>query len=201
MTLSLTRIYRLLQTWLPLAIVFAAGAYLRLYRIGELPPGLYRDEGFYGLDALRILRGEFHLYFAANNGREGLFMYLLALGVGLFGRTPEALRIVSACVGIATVIVIYFAGRNLFSHRIGVLSAGILAITFWHVAISRVAFRAITLPLLLCVFVALAAYAFKGQISEGRRTIASFLCGITFGLTFYTYTSGQFICGWCWWSG
>ena len=163
-----TRLLRLLQTWLPLAVIFLAGAYLRLYRVGELPPGLYRDEGFYGLDALRVLNGEFSLYFAANNGREGLFIYLLALGVGLFGRTPEALRVVSACVGIATLVAIYFAGRNLFSHRVGVLSAALLAISFWHVAISRVTYRAITLPLLLCVFVALAAYAFKSQNRKVR---------------------------------
>ncbi|NOT43347.1 MAG: hypothetical protein HOP14_01945, partial [Acidobacteria bacterium] len=34
----------------------------------SLPPGLYRDEAFYGLDALNILRGRFALFFAANNG-------------------------------------------------------------------------------------------------------------------------------------
>ena len=196
----LTRPFRLLKTWLPLVVIFIAGAYLRLYHIGSAPPGLYYDEGAYGLDALRVLRGEFHLYFAANNGREGLFMYLLALGIAAFGRTPEALRIVSACVGIATLIAIYFAGRNLFSHRIGVLSAGILAITFWHVAISRVTFRAITLPLLLCTFAAFAAYAFKsdelsvrGTGGHVRRTLAYFLSGVACGLTFYTYTSGQFL--------
>jgi 4-amino-4-deoxy-L-arabinose transferase-like glycosyltransferase len=194
--LRFSTFFRLLQTWLPFVVVFAVGAYLRLYRIGEMPPGLYRDEGFYGLDALRVLRGEFALYFAANNGREGLFIYLLALGVGVFGRTPEALRIVSACVGIATVVALYFAGRNLFSHRIGVLSAGILAITLWHVAISRVAYRAITLPLLLCIFVALAAATLTTTTSQARkpaRLITAFLAGVAFGLTFYTYTSGQFL--------
>ncbi len=116
---------------LPVALIVLIGAGLRLWQIGTLPPGLYRDEAFYGLDGLRVLSGEFSLYFAANNGREGLFMYLLAPAIALIGRTPEALRITSAVVGTLTILAIYFAGRNMFSHRIGVLSAAILAINFW----------------------------------------------------------------------
>ena len=72
--LSFNRLFRFLQTWLPLAVILIAGATLRLHHIGSAPPGLYYDEGAYGLDALRVLgdasHGEFHLYFAANNGRE-----------------------------------------------------------------------------------------------------------------------------------
>ena len=174
-----------------LVVILAGGAYLRFHQVGMLPPGLYRDEAFYGLDALNILRGKFALFFAANNGREGLFIYLLSLGIALLGRTPEALRIVSASVGVATIAAMYAAGRQLFSPRIGLLSAGILAVTFWHVAISRVAFRAITLPLLLCIAVALWAASANGSSRHGK--LLRILAGAAFGLTFYTYTSGQFI--------
>src|SRR5450759_2576515 len=106
------------RDWLPLFIILIVGAALRFYRIGELPPGLYRDEAFYGLDALGVLRGHPAIFFAANNGREGLFMYLLALGIAFLGRTPLALRIVSASIGTLTLVAIYAAGRNLFSHRV-----------------------------------------------------------------------------------
>jgi hypothetical protein len=78
----------------------------------------------------------------------------------------------------------------MFSHRIGVLSAAILAINFWHLAISRVAFRAITLPLLLCVLMALIFAALRTNQLRPRLIYAA-LAGITFGLTFYTYTSAQ----------
>jgi 4-amino-4-deoxy-L-arabinose transferase-like glycosyltransferase len=177
-------------TALPVVLIVLIGAGLRLWQIGALPPGLYRDEAFYGLDALHVLQGKFALYFAANNGREGLFMYLLAPAIALFGRTPEALRITSAVVGSLTVIAIYFAGRNMFSHRIGVLSAAILAINFWHLAISRVAFRAITLPLALCVLMALLFAALRTNALKPRLIYAA-LAGVAFGITFYTYTSAQ----------
>ncbi len=180
-----------LSRWLPLVLIVLIGAALRFYRIGELPPGLYRDEAFYGLDALRVLNGDFSLYFAANNGREGLFMYLLAASIGVLGRTPLALRIVPAIVGTITVVAIYFAARNMFSHRVGVLSAGILAITFWHVAISRVAYRAILLPLALCVLMACVFAALRTN-NLRKRLFFSTCAGVAFGLCFYTYTSGQF---------
>ena len=178
-------------TILPLVLIVLIGAGLRLWQIGTLPPGLYRDEAFYGLDGLRVLQGEFSIYFAANNGREGLFMYLLAPAIALLGRTPEALRITSAIVGSLTIVAIYFTGRNMFSHRIGVLSAAILAINFWHLTISRVAFRAITLPLALCVLMALIFAALRTNQLRARL-IYSALAGAAFGITFYTYTSAQF---------
>ena len=56
--------------------------------------GLYFDEAFDGWDARRIAFEGYHpVYFAANNGHEPLYIYLLALSVRLFG--PTAMRCVS----------------------------------------------------------------------------------------------------------
>ncbi|MCX6017954.1 MAG: hypothetical protein NTZ50_05515, partial [Chloroflexi bacterium] len=70
-------------------------------------------------------------------------------------------------------------------------AAAIIATTFWHVALSRVAFRAITLPLVLSITAALLFAALRAR--GRRRTALAFACGLTFGATFYTYASGQFI--------
>lgn len=176
-----------------LALIALVGAALRLYRIGELPPGLYRDEAFYGLDALGVLAGEWSLYFVANNGREGLFIYLLAPSVAALGRTPEALRLVSALVGTLTVLALYAAGRAMFSPQVGLIAAAVLATTFWHLALSRVAFRAITLPLVVCLAVAL---WFSAKRAAGLRQSALFAAaGVAFGLAFYTYTAAPLVAG------
>lgn len=176
-----------------LAFVVLLGAGLRLYRIGELPPGLYRDEAFYGLDALRVLEGDWSLYFVANNGREGLFMYPLALSIAIFGRTPEALRLTSAAIGTLTILALYAAGRAIFSPRVGLLGAAILATTFWHLALSRLAFRAILLPLMACTVVAL--WFFARRSSASARGLLFSAAGFAFGLTFYTYTAAPLIVG------
>jgi len=65
--------------------VTALAAALRFFALGEIPPGLYHDEAFNGLDALRVLAGHWPVYFAANRGREPLFIYLIAATVGLLG--------------------------------------------------------------------------------------------------------------------
>ncbi|MFN3706528.1 MAG: ArnT family glycosyltransferase [Thermoflexales bacterium] len=173
--------------WPLLALVLLIGAALRFYAIGELPPGLYRDEAFYGLDALNVLRGELAVYFVANNGREGMFIYLLAASVGVLGNIPLALRFVSAFVGVITLAAIYSMGRAMFSPRVGLLAAAILASTFWHVALSRVAFRAILLPLWLALA---AALLFATLRSPGRVAFA-LGAGTAIGLTAHTYASAQ----------
>jgi len=183
---------RQLPDLLLLCAILIIGGALRFYRIGDLPPGLYRDEAYYGLDALRVLGGEWALYFAANNGREGLFMYPLAAGIALLGRTPEALRATSAAIGVLTIAAIYLAGRQMFSPRVGLLGAAILAVNFWHLALSRVAFRAITLPAVLCLAVALAFGALRAASPDRCASLAG-LAGAAFGLTLYTYTSAQLV--------
>ena len=58
-----------------------------------LPPGLYYDEAFDGLDAHRIaMGGYFPVYLPGNNGREPLYMYLAALFIKLLGPTAYTLR-------------------------------------------------------------------------------------------------------------
>jgi 4-amino-4-deoxy-L-arabinose transferase-like glycosyltransferase len=181
-----------LKTALPLLLIVLAGAGLRLYQIGVAPAGFYRDEAYYALDAVGVLRGEMAVWFPANNGREGLFIYLLAASVGLFGQTVFAVRVVAALVGIATLVAIYAAGRAMFSQRIGVLAAGVMAVTFWHVALSRVAYRAITLPLLLCITMALLFAALRQDALKPRLRMSA-LSGVAAGLALYTYTSAQFV--------
>ena len=41
-----------------LLLIIALAAFLRFWRLDQLPPGLYHDEAYYGLDALSLLRGE-----------------------------------------------------------------------------------------------------------------------------------------------
>ena len=101
-----------------LAIVLLA-AFLRLYRIGSLPPGDGYDPAWYGVDALQILRGHLPVYLPTNIGREAMFSYLVALSVAVFGIGPSAIHIASAVVGVATVPATYLAADALFAREKG----------------------------------------------------------------------------------
>jgi 4-amino-4-deoxy-L-arabinose transferase-like glycosyltransferase len=170
------------KEWAPVIGTIALAAALRLFALGEIPPGLYHDEAFNGLDALKVLTGQWPIYFAANHGREPLFIYLIAATVGLLGRTPGALRLTAAICGTLTIPITYLMVRAWFNRRVGLLSAAILAITLWHVHLSRVGFRAITLPLMTALALWLGARAYRS-----RRRRDWLLAGLVYGLCFYAY--------------
>jgi 4-amino-4-deoxy-L-arabinose transferase-like glycosyltransferase len=167
--------------------VLLVAAALRLVGIGDVPPGLYHDEAYNGLDARQVLKGDLALYFSANNGREPLFIYLVAMTVGLLGRSPVAVRLAAFAPGLLTVVVTYALARALFSRQVGLLSAAVLSVTLWHVHLSRVGFRAVLLPL----FIALALWQGTLGWRTGRRRywIAA---GLFYGLSFYTYIPARF---------
>ncbi|MBN1815082.1 MAG: glycosyltransferase family 39 protein [Anaerolineae bacterium] len=160
---------------------------MRVSALGDIPPGLYHDEAFNGLDALEVLEGRWPIYFAANNGREPLFIYLIAATVGLLGRTPGAIRLAAAISGTFTIPTTYLMARAWFNRRASLLSATILAITLWHVHLSRIGFRAVTLPLTTSLALWLGARAYRS-----RRWHDWLLAGLFYGLCFYAYLPARF---------
>ena len=175
------------REWALVAVVTALAMALRFFALGEIPPGLYRDEAFNGLDGLDVLAGQWPIYFAANRGREPLFIYLIAAAVGLLGRTPGALRLAAALCGTLTIPVTYLMARAWFNRRVALLSAAVLTVTLWHVHLSRVGFRAVTLPLTTALALWLGARAYR---SHRRRDWL--LAGLLYGLCFYTYLAARF---------
>ena len=172
--------------WATVAILLV-GAALRLSAFAEVPSGLYHDEAYHGLDAQDVLAGSLPLYLAANNGREPLYIYLVTLAIGLLGESPFALRLVSVPIGLLTIAATVAVGRALFSRRVGMLAAAVLAVTLWHVHLSRVGFRAVLLPL----FVALVTWQAARGVQNGRQR-HWLAAGGLYGLSFYTYTAARF---------
>src|SRR5262245_14397475 len=69
----------------------------RFYRLDCAPPGLFMDEAMEGNQALEAATtGHFQLFYSENNGREGLFVWLAAMPLKIFGNRSWVLRSVSA---------------------------------------------------------------------------------------------------------
>jgi 4-amino-4-deoxy-L-arabinose transferase-like glycosyltransferase len=162
-------------------------AVFRFWQLGALPPGLYRDEAINGLDALGVLRGDHALYFAANNGREPAYVYLIALGISLFGRTALAVRFGAALVGTLTTWLVFRLTTDWFDRLTGLLAAWLWAITLWPVHLSRIGLRAILLVPALTAALWLGTRAYR-RPSPARWLLA----GVAYGLTAYTYLAARF---------
>jgi len=165
-----------------LAAIILIAAVLRVYKLDTIPPGLWPDEALNGTQAL----GEpLKLYYPENNGREGLIMALDAFSFKILGVSMFAFRLVPAIIGIFTVLGVYLLAVEIFRKKnIGLMAAFFTATSFWHINFSRINFRAIMLPLILC-------YSFYFLFLGWRnKKIWPFIAsGVVFGIGFYTYTS------------
>jgi 4-amino-4-deoxy-L-arabinose transferase-like glycosyltransferase len=167
-----------------LAIVLALGLVLRFWRLAALPPANYRDVALTAWDGMRAAAGHPCLHYTYD---EGLYANLLGLVFLVLGPSDWSLRAPGALFGLLTCYAVYRLGRALGLERAGLYGAGLLAVSLWHVILSRSGFRAVLLPLLLALSIAWLLEALRGG-SLGRGAWA----GALFGLGIHVYPAVRF---------
>ncbi len=174
-----------LQLMLLCLLVAAA---LRLPNIIEAPPGLHFDEAANGILAGDIgLRGQRPVFITSYTGKEVFFFYIAGGLIRTLGESVFSLRLTSAYLGLLTIAVTYWLGRELLSdRRIAIIAAALLAISFWHILFSRLGFRAISQPLLQAITVAALYRGLRRQ-----SWIWFVFAGVSLGLTAYTYLAAR----------
>ncbi len=188
--------------------ILALAILLRVYRLNELPFGIWYDEAEYGLEALRILDDPAHrpIFVGAING-PAHYLYLVAAAFKLFGISIQAVRGVNVLLGIATVPAIYLVARELFNRRSGLVAAALVAVSSWAVTLSRFGMHSTsTTPLF-----ALLTIGFLLRGLRTRRASDFMWSGLWLGMGLNFYTSfrlvvpvvGLFVLHWWvtqWWS-
>ena len=176
-----------------LAAVLALAAALRLYRLGQLPNGFSPDEASYGYNGYSLLRtgrdrfGEWLPLFADNFGDliAASYMWLTAPSIALFGLNEFAVRLPAALVGTATVWTTYKLGTEFRDRWVGLLAAFFLAISPWHIQISRYAERSPLLPLLFCLGL---FFFLRWQRHKKNELLWS---ALAFAICLYSYASAR----------
>lgn len=149
-----------------LGMIVITALFVRIYRIAENPPALSWDEVSIGYNAYTILttgqdeHGRFlplDTFAAYGDYKPPLPVYLTVPFVAVFGLNEFAVRLPSALAGTLTVLLMYFLVLELFiapkSKRsefgtrdlptsAALFSAAILALTPWHIMLSRAGFEA-----------------------------------------------------------
>lgn len=198
-----------------MALVLLVGAALRLFALDRVPPGLSHDEAYNGITALEVwLLGRRDIFFDIYNGIEPLIVYWQAFYLRLFGIRPVAMRLVNVTAGLLTIPLTYALAHRLLAHlgsrsaRWGALLAALgISLSFWAVFVSRLALRAVTLPLLELPALYCLWRGLTGQgVQEGGRLSARLdarqrarsltylaLGGAWLGAAMYTYLSSRFL--------
>ncbi len=186
-----------------LICIVGLGALLRFYQLGRNPPSLYWDEVSLGFNAYSILttgrdeHGEWFpltRFIAFGDYKPPGYIYTTVPSIALFGLTEFAVRFPSAFFGTLAIIVTYFLTKLLLEKStknniswIGVVSSLLLAISPWHIQLSRGAFEGN----LAMFFNLLGVYLFIYSVYRKKWLLpVSILC---FVLSFYTFNSNRII--------
>lgn len=175
-----------------LILIIILGSFFRLYKISQIPPGLWPDEA---INANEALEKPGKVFYPENNGREGLYINLLWLSFKIFGIKISTIRLTSAIIGILTLIFFYFFALEISKYlnlkkekEIALFSTFFLATSFWHTLFSRIGFRGILLP-----FEIVTTFYFLLSGFNKKSLWRLILGGVFFGLGFYTYSSFRLI--------
>ena len=167
----------------PLLLLLAVAAVLRCVGLDRLPPAHYRDIAITALDALRAASGHPCLHYTLD---EGLFANIVGVFFLVFGASDAMVRLPGAIIGVLGCLGVARVGAALGAPRAGLAGAWLLAVSLWHVILSRSGFRAILLPTVLCFAV---AWLVEGLRRGGTRRFLA--AGAFFGLLVHTYTAAR----------
>src|SRR3989344_2347030 len=184
-----------------LTIIFFLAVFLRFQNFNTNPPHLNWDETALGYNAYSLsidLRDEFGRFLPLDylesfgDFKPVMYSYLDAIPIKIFGLTPFAVRFPSALIGSLTVLATYFLVLQLFykskdKYAIAAVSSLILAVSPWHIMLSRAAFEAN----IATFFIILGTYFFLVFVNRNKWAII--LSAVFFVLSIYTFNTARVV--------
>ncbi len=193
-----------------LLIIVLIAAFLRFYQLGSNPPSLTWDEAAWGYNAYSLGidgKDEFgrflpHDYLESfGDFKPTLYAYLDIIPIKIFGLTEFATRFPSALFGVLTVLMTFFLVKRIFytskqKENYALMSSLILAISPWHIMLSRGAFEANVASFFIIAGVwAFLAGVQAPAVSESRTEKKWYLIisAISFALSMYTFNTSRIV--------
>lgn len=190
-----------MKKYLLLGFIIIVAAVFRFYQLGVNPPSLTWDEVAFGYNAYSLGidgRDEFGQFLplvyleSFGDFKPPVYAYLDVLPVKLFGLTPFAVRFPSAFFGVLTVLLTYFLTKRIFytsenKKLYALASAFILAVSPWHIMLSRAGFEA---NVATFFFVA-GIFTFIASMQEKKWWIV--LSAVSFVLAMNTFNSSRIV--------
>jgi hypothetical protein len=172
-----------------LAVILLIAIFLRSYEIGTIPSGLFIDQGFQGLAALRILHEGWRPFYVEDIFHAyALALYQLAIWFKIFGAGEVSLKLFYAFLAILGLPLMYWTFRQLAGPRFALLSLFIVAVMRWHINFSRNGFPTVQLPLYMFGTLGFLLYGLR----NGKRW-PFVVSAVFFASGFYTYQAFKIV--------
>ena len=133
-----------------LGLVLILAFFLRFNKVTEIPPALNWDEVSIAYNAYSILntgKDEWGVFLPIHFKAYGEYklpaqIYASIPGIAFFGLNELGVRITPVVYGTLTVLLMFFLGRAIFqSSLVGIFAATLLAISPWHIHLTRASFE------------------------------------------------------------
>lgn len=184
-----------------LLVIILLSAYVRFWSLSSNPPSLTWDEVSWGYNAYTIgLTGKdeygrfLPLDYLESFGdfKPPVYAYLTVIPVWLFGLETLAVRFPSALFGTLSVFLTYFLVLEIFysskkKKMYALVSAFLLAISPWHIMLSRAAFEANVATF----FIILGILLFLFSTREKKNVKYLILSLLSFVLAMYTFNTSR----------
>jgi len=192
-----------------LIFIVLIAAILRFYQLGINPPSLTWDEVAWGYNAYAVgIDGKdefghflpYTSFISFGDYKPPMYAYLDVIPVWIFGLTELTTRFPSAFFGTLTVLFTYFLVKELFADHekksngklnvteiVALVSALFLAISPWHIMLSRAAFEANVASF----FIVTGVWLFLLAIRKNQWLLV--LSAICFVLCIYTFNSTRVV--------
>ncbi len=187
-----------------LVLIMALGASFRLTNLHgdpaqgtSIPQEMTSDHVEKLLDSQRVKEGSRNIFFANNGGREPFQMYAMALFSMLpnQGINHDSLKLLAVLESLVTLPVLFWLGLELFGRhdrRMGVLVGlalmALVAVSYWHVSITRLALRIVLTPLVTAL---LTIYLVRAMRGNHRADFIK--AGLVLGFGLYTYQAARML--------
>src|SRR3989344_5710682 len=133
-----------------LTVIILLAFILRFHKVTEIPPALNWDEISISYNAYSVLKtgrdewGEFLPIFFKSYGEYKLPVQIYGSipAIAIFGLNDFGVRVTPVIYGTLTVLLIFFLGKALTKNKyVGIISAFLLAISPWHIHLTRASFE------------------------------------------------------------
>jgi len=139
-------------TYLILGIIFLVAVLFRFINLSSYPSGFHQDEASLGYNGYSLMLtgkddngNKLPLYIDMfGDNRPSGYHYLTIIPIALFGLTEFATRFPGALFGSLTIFSVFFLANVIFrSKTVGLLAALLIAVSPWHIVISRASGEAV----------------------------------------------------------
>lgn len=170
-------------------LIIAVGIFVRVFRFGQVPGGFNQDEAFAAYEAYSLLNFgkdsagySFPTYFVSwGSGMNVLESYLAIPFMWLFGYSEAVFRLPQLICSIISMPVLYLLLKRLFRQKTALVGLGLLAISPWHIMLSRWGLESNLAPafLLFGFF-----FLIKGITKNGYFLLSA----LFYGISLYSYS-------------